>query len=186
MKKNLFLTGRTKCGKSSILRRELLPYLDKVGGFFIQRVFCGGKCYGFKMMEVKDEHYYNLIKHTNSIETECDLIVYLSENGRWEPCLKTFEETGVDILERAYKSNKKVILMDELGRFEQYAPRFRSLVDEILEAPVFVIGVLKKEENLFLEEIRERNNVTVVDLDVWDYEDSVRAVRSFLKEAGLF
>lgn len=76
--------------------------------------------------------------------------------------------------------------MDELGRVEQHAPRFREMVEMLLDAPIFVLGVLKKERNPFLDGIRERDDLLIIDLDSWDYQDAVEMVRSFLSEAGLF
>jgi hypothetical protein len=34
MTSNLFLTGRIKCGKSTLIKQEITPYLDDVGGVF--------------------------------------------------------------------------------------------------------------------------------------------------------
>jgi hypothetical protein len=39
MTSNLFLTGRIKCGKSTLIKQEITPYLDDVGGYFVQRLF---------------------------------------------------------------------------------------------------------------------------------------------------
>jgi nucleoside-triphosphatase len=182
---NLFLTGEKMCGKSTLIKGEIEPYLKDVGGYFVQRLFCSGEKHGFKMIELQDKESYTLEKTIDSISEETDLVVYLNENGRWESSIRTFEVTGADILERSYRSGKKVVLMDELGRVEQYAPRFREMVEMLLDAPFFVLGVLKKEENMFLNGIRERDDVLVIDLDVWDYQAAVEKVRSFLAEAGL-
>ncbi|MGB4504533.1 MAG: nucleoside-triphosphatase [Syntrophaceticus sp.] len=180
MAKNLFLTGRVKCGKSTLIKQEITPFLGHVGGYFVQRIFCSGQHCGFKMVELLDQESYILEKEFGSINEEKDLVVYLSENGCWKTCINTFEETGVEILERSYNSGKKVILMDELGRVERFAPRFQNMVHMLLDDPVYVLGVLKKEENLFLDGIRERNDVFVIDLDIWDYQEAVEKVHSFL------
>ncbi|MDR9755612.1 MAG: nucleoside-triphosphatase [Thermacetogeniaceae bacterium] len=186
MTTNLFLTGRKMCGKSTLIKREIEPYLYAVGGYFVQRLFYSGEKIGFKMIELQDKESYTLEKTIDSISKETDLVVYLSESGRWESSIETFEKTGVAILERSYRKGKKVVLMDELGRVEQHAPRFREMVEMLLDAPIFVLGVLKKERNPFLDGIRERDDLLIIDLDSWDYQDAVEMVRSFLSEAGLF
>jgi nucleoside-triphosphatase len=180
MIRNLFLTGRIKCGKSTLIKQEITPFLDDIGGYYVQRVFCSGKHCGFKMVELLDQESYSLEKETDSIYEEKDIVVYLGDQGHREACIKTFEEKGAEILERAYTGGKKVILMDELGRVEQFAPRFRSMVNMLLDAPVYVLGVLKKEENPFLDGIRERDDIFVIDLDTWDYQKAVKELRSFL------
>ncbi|HHY40021.1 MAG TPA: hypothetical protein GX502_02090 [Syntrophaceticus sp.] len=185
MKNNLFLTGRKMCGKSTLIKREIEPYLDAVGGYFVQRLFCSGEKVGFKMIELQDKESYALEKTIDSISKETDLVVYLSESGIWESSIETFEKTGVAILERSYREGKKIVLMDELGRVEQYAPRFRQVVEMLLDSPIFVLGVLKKERNPFLDRIRQRDDLLVIDLDSWDYQEAVEKVREFLSEAGL-
>ncbi len=173
------------CGKSTLIKREIEPYLYAVGGYFVQRLFCSGKKIGFKMVEVREQVDYTLNKEIDSISKETDLVVYLSESGRQESCIETFEKTGVAILERGYREGKKLVLMDELGRVEQHAPRFRNMVEMLLDAPIFVLGVLKKEKNPFLDGIRERDDLLVIDLDSWDYQEAVEKVREFLSETGL-
>jgi nucleoside-triphosphatase len=181
MTSNLFLTGRIKCGKSTLIKQEITPYLDDVGGYFVQRLFCSGENCGFKMLEIANREDYVLEKEINSIHEEKDLVVYLSDDGQWDFSVKTFEETGADILERAINSEKKLVLMDELGKVEQHAPRFRSMVKKLLDSPVAVLGVIKKKENPFLNAVRERDDLFLIDLDTWEYQDAVEKVRSYIK-----
>ena len=65
-------------------------------------------------------------------------------------------------------------------------PCFREMVEMLLDAPIFVFGVLKKKETPSLMEYGERDDLLIIDLDSWDYQDAVEMVRSFLSEAGLF
>lgn len=183
MTRNLFLTGTVKCGKSTLIKQEITPFLDDVGGYFVQRLLCSGENLGFKMLEITNSEDYVLEKEISSTNKEKDLVVYLSDDGSWKSSINTFETTGVDILERSYRSKKKLVLMDELGRVEEYAPRFRQMVETLLDDPAFVLGVLKKEANIFLDGIRERNDLLVIDLDSWHSQDAVKRVRSFLAEA---
>lgn len=82
MTSNLFLTGRIKCGKSTLIKQEITPYLDDVGGYFVQRLFCSGENCGFKMLEIANREDYVLEKEINSIHEEKDLVVYLSDDGQ--------------------------------------------------------------------------------------------------------
>ncbi len=174
------------CGKSTLIKKEIEPYLSDVGGYFVQRLFRSGEKVGFKMIELQDKESYTLEKTVDSISQETDLVVYLSESGRWESCIETFEKTGAAILERSYRKGKKLVLMDELGRVEQNAPRFRAMVEMLLDAPIFVLGVLKKEKNPFLDRLRGRDDLLIIDLDSWDYQEAEGKVRQFLSAAGLY
>jgi nucleoside-triphosphatase THEP1 len=55
------------------------------------------------------------------------------------------------------------------------------MVKKLLDSPVAVLGVIKKKENPFLNSVRERDDVFVIDLDTWEYQDAVEKVRSYIK-----
>lgn len=68
------------------------------------------------MLEIANREDYVLEKEINSIHEEKDLVVYLSDDGQWDFSVKTFEETGADILERAINSEKETGLDGRTGQ----------------------------------------------------------------------
>ena len=92
------------------------------------------------------------------------------------------ERRGVEILKAA--RNKKIILMDELGRFELLAPRFSETVFTVLQNSLPVIGVLKKERNPFIDQISLRYARQILDLDCLTPEYIKEQLTLFLETAA--
>ena len=69
-------------------------------------------------------------------------------------------------MQNALNSDADLILLDELGFFESKAENFKEKVIEVLESDNRVIGVLKKKNTDFLNSIKERADVCVIDVDI--------------------
>lgn len=76
------------------------------------------------------------------------------------PITETFEIFGVETLHKA-KASGNVIFMDELGRLERDAKNFQQTVRECLNGETQVLGVLQDTPSDFLDEIKNRKDVTV-------------------------
>jgi nucleoside-triphosphatase len=91
---------------------------------------------------------------------------------------EVFDNLGVELLGEP----GEIVVLDELGRFELEALEFQKEVFSLLASEKIVIGVIKAESNLFLDRIRERD-----DLNIYQLEESNQAKRAeifnkFLKD----
>jgi len=165
---NLFVTGTKRVGKSTLLKECLYPYLNITGGYYIQRVNDeDSTTLAFRILDVSSQPYY-LLNVTDTVSVEADIIAITSINKRGIQIFPTsLENKGVSILRDAQRT-KKIVLMDELGKFELHAPHFAKTVFEILKGPIPVIGVLKKEHNPFLDHISNNYADLILDLDEID------------------
>ncbi|WP_194191628.1 nucleoside-triphosphatase [Clostridium chrysemydis] len=77
---------------------------------------------------------------------------------------ETFDYFGTLTLEESLKSKEKVILLDEIGVFESESIRFQNLIRECLDSDKICFGVIKKKENSFLNEIKSRDDVLLIEL----------------------
>lgn len=84
----------------------------------------------------------------------------INEN-HWVSIPATFDGYGVKLLTDCVKARPDLIVMDELGFFENNAVLFQEKVLEILDSDTPVLGVLKKKETPFLNSIRCRNDVSI-------------------------
>jgi nucleoside-triphosphatase len=73
---------------------------------------------------------------------------------------EVFDNLGVELL----RQKGQIIVMDELGRFELEAEKFRKEVFSLLDSENIVIGVIKAESNPFLDKIRQRDDLTIYEL----------------------
>ncbi|NLL21462.1 MAG: hypothetical protein GX263_06955 [Firmicutes bacterium] len=147
MKKNLFLEGNIRLGKSALIREILLPFLPKVGGIFVQRIFIGERYVAFKLHPIKEAADYRLNKHVNSLSEVDNLFLYSDSQGKWRPNKEVFENSGVAYLRESVEKNKHLILLDELGGVELDCPAFMEAVMTVLNSKIPVLGVLKSPRN---------------------------------------
>lgn len=176
MPKNLFITGRKRSGKSTLLKTMIDPIIHLTGGYFVQRLFIQGESRAFRLVHITSESYLPN-RHVQDFEGFSDLIAVTSKENKFY--YDTFKTIGVSALKQACEE-KQLVLMDELGRIEIMVPDFMQTVFNVLDSEVPVLGVLKKESNPFLDQIKARLDVEVLDMDACG-SDCVRdKVQQFL------
>lgn len=156
---NLFLTGKINIGKTTVLnsiRQNLNIKYDKIGGFLTKAFIENGKVKGFYMKPIN----YNLKKPQFSKT----IIGYTSDGVKWTAATDTFEDFGVRILDYCLKNPFELIIMDELGFFESKAYIFQQKVYEIIESEKKVLGIIKPQKTKFMNSIRNRKDVIVVEI----------------------
>ena len=153
--KNIFLTGRPGVGKTTLVHRvvERLPHL--AGGFFTREMRENGTRVGFEL-ELLDGRK-GLLAHVRSDSPY--------RVGKYGVEVAAFEQIGVEGLKEAL-SRPGVIVVDEVGRMELYSERFQSTVRTVLDSDHIVFGVLQAKRNPFLDAIRSRDDVSVIEVTV--------------------
>lgn len=152
MDNNFFLTGDLHVGKSVLIRRiiDSLASLN-TGGFQTSRYYNGKKLEGFYIEDIAKGHE----GPKEQFIGRC-----INEN-HWVSIPSTFDDYGVKILEECLKNSTNLIVMDELGFFENDAIRFQNMVSMVLDSETPVLGVLKQAETPFLNMIQNRKDVNV-------------------------
>lgn len=148
MTKNLFLQGDIGCGKSTLIRQNLLPFLSRVGGFFVQRILIGEQTVAFRLLPVGKANLYRLTCPATDLERMDNLFLFGDSSDRWQQDLTVFEHYGTAILKQSQVQNKRLILMDELGGVELGCSAFMETVVALLDGDVPVLGVFKSQRNL--------------------------------------
>ncbi len=170
MSKNLFLSGNIGAGKSTLIRECLLPYLAAVGGFYVQRIFCGNELIAFSLKPIADKLSYKLTLKVDDLEGLDNLFLYLDNNGNWQSNNDVFLNSGLEILQSSIQKNKKLILLDELGGIELHNQTFMTEVYKILKGSIPLLGVVKAPKNArILERVNAGKGVTNVNLMFIDY-----------------
>lgn len=167
--RNLFLTGEKHVGKSTILSAAVDAHPGPVGGFRVERVFEGKRLRAFRLVDL--------------ISGESGVIAS-ARRGGWEVHADVFESVGVQAIKRALAS-ARIIVMDELGRFELRAPAFLQAVMDALAGPVPVVGVLKADSNPFLDAIRGREDTQVVEVTPETRAKAARKLGDFLAHVAM-
>jgi nucleoside-triphosphatase len=200
MSKKLFLYGTIGAGKSTLIRQCLLPYLPSVGGFYVQRILKDGQLIAFRLRPVSVNSDYQLSLAVDNSEGLNDLFLHADQHGGWQRNNQVFLETGVNCLRQSFESNKKLILLDELGGIELHIPAFMAEVYKIFKSPTPVLGVVKAPANAqilervkagkgvidanlsFIEDLNNHETATLINVDQENRDAVAVLVKEFVEE----
>ncbi|MEJ8554241.1 nucleoside-triphosphatase [Tepidibacter sp. Z1-5] len=154
--KNIFITAPRGYGKTTALKKTIGLIDKQVSGFEV----------GKKFMTDSKEFYICDIENTSY---NC-LIAYSKSNSKPVANIEGFENHGCEILKKAI-SSENIIIMDEIGFLEENAPKFKQSVIDSLNSSNIVIGVLKKFNGEFINYIKSRDDVLVLELTLENRDD---------------
>lgn len=148
MIKHVFLTGEKHIGKSTLLKKALLTYKGKIGGFFTVRTnaFLGNR-YSVHIFPAGENHI-----------PAAENLLFVCENTNTD-ATDRFNTLGCAAL-----SHKDVSLyvMDELGPHEAEAEDFIKKILEILDGDIPVFGILQSPADKLWTKIVTRKDVKVI------------------------
>ena len=200
--KHLFLRGPIGSGKSSLIREAIMPYLPRVGGFYVQRLFLDDRCRAFSLNPVTIPKEYSLNKKVQRIEEAEKVFLYCGDNEQWRFKLDVFEIFGVLYLSRSSGQGKKLILLDEVGGIDLQCHPFLQALLDTLDGEIPCLGVLKADINSrkldnhladksnnsttikpFLQKLIDHPEVKLLNFQPETSELIKRQVHGFVKEA---
>ena len=150
---HIFLTGDIQSGKSTIISKVYKHFQGVIGGFstyFVgERTSAEKKLYMSDMMNISD------ISERNT------QVVTFFTRGIAQPVPEAFDRFGGEILRKA-RISAGLIIMDECGRLEKDAHVFQQEVLQTLDGNIPVIGVVRKSETGWLDQIRNHPKVEMI------------------------
>ncbi|MBC7194269.1 MAG: hypothetical protein H5U37_01210 [Caldisericia bacterium] len=144
MKRNIFIEGEIKSGKSYILNSILRKLNINYGGFITYPFYENSLRLGFKIKDILTQEEEICAIHNS----DGNLIIFKN----------AFDNLGVNALNNALL-NSELIVMDELGFLEEVSKKFKDKVIEVLNREKIVIGVIKEKKNSFLNEISKMGKI---------------------------
>jgi nucleoside-triphosphatase THEP1 len=160
MSSNILLTGRPGIGKTTIIQKIIQRCPVAVGGFLTAEIREHGMRVGFTIEAIRSwdqdgsvGKYHAIMAHVNSRSPY--------RVGKYGVNILAIEEVGITALREGTKK-AKLLIIDEIGRMEMYSELFKKEVIHVLEYPIPVLGVIQMKQNPFLDSIRSRNDVTVI------------------------
>jgi len=134
-----------------------------MGGFFTGEIREHGMRAGFTIEAIRswdqgaqdnsEKKYQAVMAHVNSRSPY--------KVGRYGVNISAIDEVGVTALREGMKRSK-IIIIDEIGRMEMYSSLFQKEVENVLDCSLPVLGVIQMKRNPFLNRIRKRDDVTVI------------------------
>jgi len=150
MKKNIFIEGDIKVGKSYVLEKTLKILNIKYGGFKTIPIYKEDKKVAFKLIDL--------------LTNEENVVATYNIDGNLIVNSDIFDELGVKALENGLKKSD-LIVMDELGFLEDNSNKFKEKVFEVLNSDKNVLAVIKDKKNKFLNEISNLGEVFKIEND---------------------
>jgi nucleoside-triphosphatase len=150
--KNLLLTGRPGCGKTTALRR-LLERLHKlrVRGFYTQEIRRGKQRLGFVAIGLDGGR--EVLAH---VETRS-----VPRVGRYGVRVPEFETLLGTELDRP-ADEVDLFIIDEIGKMECYSDRFIALSQRALDSAVPVIATVALRGTGFIEAVKKRADTRLI------------------------
>lgn len=153
--KNILLTGRPGVGKTTVIREVLSRLEARVGGFYTEEIREGRARKGFKIA---------------SLDGEEGVLAHVDHRSRYRVSkygvnLNDLERVGVAALLRAFQGCDLIVL-DEIGKMETFSDKFRLMVLRCLDSEKHVLGTIQQRGSPFLDSIRRRPDVQIVEVTV--------------------
>ncbi|WP_103065759.1 nucleoside-triphosphatase [Petrotoga sp. HWH.PT.55.6.1] len=176
IKKNIFLTGSVGVGKSKIISKVIKQLSLNISGFSVARE---GKKNNWNSFYLVQASSFN--NNNQSKKSEFNRFAFRSDYSKnWEINIRVFDKLGVQLLTNI--DDADVVIMDELGRFELTAFKFQKKVIEVLNSDKPVLGVIKDESNVFLDDIRNRKDVQIFRVTLENREEVYKEVLFLIKQ----
>lgn len=155
--KNIFLTGKKRVGKSTLIQNILERLNLPVGGYITERTIENNKrSYIIKSLYDHSESY----PIANINDMNCTREIFFD----------SFDTGIVSILEKSFK-NRDIIILDELGFFENDSKKFKHKIYELLDSDKIILGVIKDYDCKFLNDIRKRDDISLIEVTEENRED---------------
>ncbi|MDD4509952.1 MAG: nucleoside-triphosphatase [Oscillospiraceae bacterium] len=162
---HLFLTGKVRVGKSTIVQQVLQEYRGTVGGF---RTILG------PLMEDGGSDVF-MIDINESKELGCrpeNRVARRIGTTKYEGFPEAFDRIGTALLRAA--QGKDLIVMDELGFMESEAHEFQQAVIDCLDGTIPILGVVKPASTPFLEQVHKHFHTTLMEVTEQNREHVLR------------
>jgi len=151
MRKNLLITGKPGCGKTTLIRKIVKLYPDKFGGFYTEEIREKGKRKGFKICPL-----FGKGGIFADIDYESPFRV-----GRYGVNIEIFENIGVEAIKKAIGTSK-IIIVDEIGKMELFSEKFKRELIRALDSEQKVLATITLSNLEFVNEIKRRDDCNVL------------------------
>jgi nucleoside-triphosphatase len=160
---NILLTGRPRVGKTTIIKKFVRICPVSMGGFFTCEIREQGMRVGFTIEAIRS---WDQEDQDNSEKKYQAVMAHVDSRspyrvGRYGVNISAIDEVGITALREGMKRSK-IIIIDEIGRMEMYSSLFQKEVNNVLDSSLTVLGVVQMKRNPFLNSIRKRDDVTVI------------------------
>ncbi|MBN2541408.1 AAA family ATPase [bacterium] len=138
----ILLTGLPGSGKTTVIKKIAERLGDGAVGFYTGEIRVKGRRVGFKIRTLSGRE--GVLAH---IDIKAQYKV-----SKYGVNIEDLESIGVKELRRGLKE-KKVIIIDEIGKMELYSKSFREILNNILNSELDIVATVIYEPNPFADKV---------------------------------
>jgi nucleoside-triphosphatase len=168
MKNNILITGPPRCGKSTLMEK-IVERIDLPAiGFFTREIRAQGRRTGFSITTLDGRK--GILAHKD--------IKGRFRVGKYGVNLEDIDSIAVPSMMPAKED--EVVVIDEIGKMECFSIKFKEALTRVLEVPNWVIGSIAQKGGAFIQGIKEREDVTVIDVTPQNRDILVHELLNFI------
>jgi len=159
--RKVLLTGRPRCGKTTLVRRVVKELPQSAGGFYTEEISKHRERVGFKIVTLDGKE--GVFAHVN-FKTQQRL-------GKYGLDLSPLETIGIEAVRKTVRGGELTVI-DEIGPMEIRSAIFRDTVNEALSSCAPLLGTITARPFPFTDAIKKRRDVTVIEVR-WDNREQL-------------
>lgn len=166
--KKILLTGPPRCGKTTIVEKLVHQINRPCQGFLTREIKEKGRRVGFSIITLDGQEA--ILAHENSKSPV--------RVGKYGVNLDQFEKIAIPAIWPAAAEN--ILVIDEIGKMECYSFIFREILLQIFDAPNQLIATIAWKGTPFIEQIKKRDDITLMPITLENREDLAHSLLSIL------
>jgi nucleoside-triphosphatase len=168
---NFLLTGHPGVGKTTIIKKALEKLKLPAGGFYTEEIREDGLRKGFAIVTLSG--FKGVLAHRNFKSRY--------KVGEYGVGVYTLNRIGVKEIQMCLME-KKVIVIDEIGKMELLSPQFQAVVEKALDADNPVLGTITLARHPFAQKVKARDDVTIIEVTKENRDEVFKSLAKDLKK----
>jgi len=150
MTKNILITGKPACGKTTLIREILKELNFKADGFYTSEIRKGKERLVFEIISLDGKR--GILAHKD-LKSKFNV-------SKYGVNIEDLDRIGTESVLKAIRE-KKICVIDEIGGMEILSRKFREAVEKVLNSQIPVLGTITLKSNPFCDTIKQRKDTKV-------------------------
>jgi nucleoside-triphosphatase len=168
---NYLLTGHPGVGKTTIIKKVIEKLKLPAGGFYTEEIREDNMRTGFAVAALSG--FKGVLAHRNFRSRY--------KVGKYGVGVHTLNKIGVKEIQMCLME-RKMIIIDEIGKMELLSPQFQEVVEKALNADNPVLGTITLARHPFVQKIKARDDVEIIEVTKENRDKVLKGLTKELKK----